>query len=195
MTTPRGGGGRRNAPGSGGGGWPIGRIDRSISCSLQSNTCSHPNICTNRGSAGTPWAGIYILVVVGVCGFVGGGVGVFGGCVLGGVWGVPGGENHERFFVSTHPVATVGFPAVVLCRGSRLVCLFRPCGFVPPPVTGDLPTFPCVRPALCNEGTPTECSMGVVWAAESKGEVGSTAMTILHVVRGICCVLAYCRLR
>ena len=34
-------------------------------------------------------------------------------------------------------------------------CLFRPCGFVPPPVTGDLPTFPCVRPALCNEGTPT----------------------------------------
>jgi hypothetical protein len=25
-------------------------------------------------------------------------------------------------FLSTHPVATVGFPAVVLCRGSRLVC-------------------------------------------------------------------------
>lgn len=44
----------------------------------------------DRGCAGAPWAGIYILVVVGVCGFVGGGL----VCLVGVFWwgvGIHGG--------------------------------------------------------------------------------------------------------
>ena len=50
--------------------------------------------------------------------------------VVGAVATRPRGENHERFIL--HPTGCpVGVPAFVLCRGSRLVCLFRPRGFVP----------------------------------------------------------------
>jgi len=100
--------------------------------------------------------------------------GVWGGFVEGAVARLAGREDNERFFV--HPTGCpVGVPAFVLCRGSRLFTVFvalagschsrfRTLTFVGSMRWGMrvLPTFPCVRPALCNEGTPTECSMGVV---------------------------------
>jgi len=50
--------------------------------------------------------------------------------VVGAVARLAGREDNERFIC--HPTGCpVGVPAFVLCRGSRLVCLFRPRGFVP----------------------------------------------------------------
>jgi len=71
----------------------MGRIDRAISCSRQTNTRSLPNKCTNRGSAVKPGGYIYILVVVGVCGFVGGGL----VCLVGVFWWGVGGLGEGRW--------------------------------------------------------------------------------------------------
>ena len=50
--------------------------------------------------------------------------------MVGAVARLAGREDNERFIC--HPTGCpVGVPAFVLCRGSRLVCLFRPRGFVP----------------------------------------------------------------
>ena len=55
-------------------------------------------------------------------------------CVLGRVEGAVAhlrGKMVRKVYCPTHPVAAVGFPAFVLCRGSRLVLFCRPRGFVP----------------------------------------------------------------
>ena len=118
----------------------------------------------------------------------------------------PQGRKITRGLLSTPPVAlSVSRPLFCVAAHDLFVCFalagschsrFRTLTFVGSMRWGMrvLPTFPCVRPALCNEGTPTECSMGCV-GSRAEGESARLPVFILHVVRGICCVLAYCRLR